>query len=146
MNRNKQGLSAYDILKIEGCPITLPRARSMTQARIDYETWEPAIFDWYENEYKPTLAEGSPKTETEAPTIPRWLHGLAWIVRAIVVLVTCAVVMVCNCPPEYSIPAVLLLNFLAGYALGPLLTPIEIASETEEAQTTPSPNNEKALL
>jgi len=49
LKKNKEGLSAYDILDIEGCPITLPKARSMTQARIDYEQREEQIFQWYEN-------------------------------------------------------------------------------------------------
>jgi hypothetical protein len=49
MMKRIDGLSAYDILKIEGCPITLPRARSMTQARLDYEGREDQIFEWYLN-------------------------------------------------------------------------------------------------
>lgn len=46
----EDGMSAYDILReFPDCPIKLPTARSMTQARIDYQTLSPAIFEWYKN-------------------------------------------------------------------------------------------------
>lgn len=43
------GLSGYDILKMPQCPIKLPTARSMTQARIDFEHLEDSIFEWYKS-------------------------------------------------------------------------------------------------
>jgi hypothetical protein len=44
------GLSAYQILHIKDCPFKLPKARSMTQARLDYESLEDQILKWYETE------------------------------------------------------------------------------------------------
>lgn len=41
------GMTAYDILhKYPDCP-GLPRARSMTQARIDYYHYQDGIIQWY---------------------------------------------------------------------------------------------------
>jgi hypothetical protein len=37
----------YKILELPGCPVTLPKARSMTQARMDLEHLKPAIIEWY---------------------------------------------------------------------------------------------------
>jgi len=42
------GKNAYDVLReCKNCPIKLPSARSMTQARIDYENRAQSIVDWY---------------------------------------------------------------------------------------------------
>jgi hypothetical protein len=47
---SEDGLTAYDILrKYPECPIRLPFARSMTQARIDYEHVRKSIIQWYNN-------------------------------------------------------------------------------------------------
>lgn len=46
-NKTISGLSAYDILRMSECPLTLPTARSMTQARMDYEHREDGIISWY---------------------------------------------------------------------------------------------------
>lgn len=48
-NKEINGLSAYDILKMPECPIKLPSARSMTQARLDFNHYEDSIIDWYKN-------------------------------------------------------------------------------------------------
>ena len=37
----------YMILHLPECPIALPRARSMTQARLDLEHLKPGIIKWY---------------------------------------------------------------------------------------------------
>lgn len=52
---SEDGLSAYDILNKfdKDCPIKLPHARSMTQAKIDYEHREQAIISWYESQKMP---------------------------------------------------------------------------------------------
>ena len=49
MKRSKRvhGKTAYEILDLPNCPISLPYARSMTQARIDFENREEAILEWY---------------------------------------------------------------------------------------------------
>lgn len=46
------GLDAYDIMRIHGCPISLPTARSMTQASIDFYSRQDAVIDWYIKEKK----------------------------------------------------------------------------------------------
>ena len=44
------GMSAYNILNdYPKCPIRLPHARSMTQAKIDFEFREDDILKWYMN-------------------------------------------------------------------------------------------------
>lgn len=43
------GLNSYDILRMPECPIKLPRARSMTQAKLDFEHLEDSIIEWYKN-------------------------------------------------------------------------------------------------
>jgi hypothetical protein len=48
--RNADGLTAYEIMDMPECPHKLPRARSMTQARIDYNHLEPTVFEWYDNQ------------------------------------------------------------------------------------------------
>lgn len=45
------GLNAYDILRLPECHLSLPTARSMTQAKIDYEHREDGIINWYINDY-----------------------------------------------------------------------------------------------
>lgn len=42
-------ISHYDIINMNGCPIKLPSAKSMTQARIDYNFLKPAIKSWFLN-------------------------------------------------------------------------------------------------
>lgn len=42
----------YRILELPGCPITLPKARSMTQARTDLEHLKESIIQFY-NTQKP---------------------------------------------------------------------------------------------
>ena len=51
MTKHFFGKTAYDILAMRGCPIKLPHATSMTQARIDYEHRQDAIMDWYKSQY-----------------------------------------------------------------------------------------------
>ena len=41
------GLTGYDILRMPGCPITLPMATSMTQAALDMASAEPRLKAWY---------------------------------------------------------------------------------------------------
>jgi len=47
MEKRIDGLTAYDILEHPECPITLPKASSMTQARIDFQSRENQVIDWY---------------------------------------------------------------------------------------------------
>lgn len=37
---------AYEILKKPGCPIGLPKARSMTQAKLDLDSLKSALREW----------------------------------------------------------------------------------------------------
>lgn len=60
LNLTTDGLTGYDILKLPGCPITLPSARSMTQARIDYEQHEADLFNWYNDVYQKTIITLNP--------------------------------------------------------------------------------------
>lgn len=93
--------------------------------------------------------EAEPKPNTDqAPKAPRWLHGIHWIVGAFRVLVMISAIVYFKVSAQWAIPLMVVLNFVLGYAIGPYLTPIEIAREAEdnEAQNIPSPNNEKALL
>lgn len=46
------GKNAYDIIKMPESPFTLPKARSMTQARIDFEAIEDRAIEWYINYIK----------------------------------------------------------------------------------------------
>jgi hypothetical protein len=49
--KTKDGKNAYDVLRERNdCPIRLPRARSMTQAKIDYEQRANDIIKWYNNQ------------------------------------------------------------------------------------------------
>jgi hypothetical protein len=45
----RKGITGYDILEMEDCPYTLPSAKSMKQAVIDYRHLEPQLFEWYNN-------------------------------------------------------------------------------------------------
>lgn len=46
--KTKDGKNAYEVLReCKDCPIQLPSARSMTQAKIDYESRAQGIVDWY---------------------------------------------------------------------------------------------------
>lgn len=62
LNKNEQGLTAYDILAMPECPIKLPTARSMTQAAIDYNSIEKRVFEWYDEyrSHKPPTAHKQP--------------------------------------------------------------------------------------
>jgi hypothetical protein len=47
--KTKDVKTAYEVLDTcLDCPIHLPYARSMTQAKIDYELRAQAIIDWYD--------------------------------------------------------------------------------------------------
>lgn len=51
------GLTAYDIMnKYKDCPIHMPRARSMTQARIDFESREESVIEWYKENKQPYVS------------------------------------------------------------------------------------------
>ena len=52
---DKKQITGYDILRLPDCPYNLPKARSMTQAGIDYRTLEPALFAWYQKTYRPYI-------------------------------------------------------------------------------------------
>jgi hypothetical protein len=41
------GKDAYEVLTLKNCPFKLPHARSMTQAKIDFENLEKRVIDWY---------------------------------------------------------------------------------------------------
>lgn len=47
-------ITGYDILKLPGCPYSLPTARSMTQARGDYYHLLPNLISWYNKQVKET--------------------------------------------------------------------------------------------
>jgi hypothetical protein len=50
--KTKDGKTAYEVLdNCPECPIRLPRARSMTQAKIDYEHRAERIVNWYNQKY-----------------------------------------------------------------------------------------------
>ncbi len=55
---NADGLTAYDVLRIKGCPHSLPRARSMMQAAMDYHHLQDSVLQWYE-ENKANIRNGS---------------------------------------------------------------------------------------
>lgn len=55
---NADGLTAYDVLRIKGCPYSLPKARSMMQAAIDYHHLQDEVLKWYE-ENKANIRNGS---------------------------------------------------------------------------------------
>lgn len=42
------GKCSSDIYHMPECPITMPRATSMTQASIDWYSHEQSVIDWYE--------------------------------------------------------------------------------------------------
>lgn len=46
------GKTGYDILNMEGCPIKLPKANSMTLAALDMQSLEPKLAEWYINQNK----------------------------------------------------------------------------------------------
>lgn len=47
--KTKDGKTAYEVLDAcPFCPIKLPSARSMTQAKIDYESRAHSIVKWYD--------------------------------------------------------------------------------------------------
>jgi len=48
---------AYEILRMPGCPIQLPTARSMTQAKIDLDHLKPKIIKWYNSTTSKTEGE-----------------------------------------------------------------------------------------
>lgn len=50
--KTMHGKTAYQILDMPECPISLPYARSMTTARIDYESREDSILEWYDRYVK----------------------------------------------------------------------------------------------
>lgn len=50
----EKNISGYDILRLPGCPHSLPKARSLTQARDDYYHLLPNLIHWYETEYLKT--------------------------------------------------------------------------------------------
>lgn len=41
------GKTGYEILKMPGCPIKPPKARSMTQAAVDMHSLELSLAKWY---------------------------------------------------------------------------------------------------
>jgi len=93
--------------------------------------------------------DGNSNLETnQTHNTPRWIYGLYALAGAARVLLICAAIAYFNVPGQWALPLFVLLNFLLGYALGPSLTPAQIDPETEtdEAQYSPSPNNEKAAL
>ena len=47
---------AYEILALPNCPIKLPRARSMTRAKLDLDALKPSLIQFY-NTNKPTQHE-----------------------------------------------------------------------------------------
>ncbi len=56
--KTKDGKTAYDVIHEVGREklpygVNLPTARSMTQARIDYENGAQRIVDWYDNQINP---------------------------------------------------------------------------------------------
>lgn len=57
----KEPWNGYDILNLPGCPYRLPTARSMTQARMDYEKLLPDLYRWYEHTYLKIKKQEQPK-------------------------------------------------------------------------------------
>lgn len=55
LKRNKDGLTAFDILRIPGCPLQRERPDNVKGARKDYHDLEPAAFRWYDNHGKAIL-------------------------------------------------------------------------------------------
>jgi len=45
-------LEAYEILDMEGCPIKLPKARSMTQVRLDLQHLKPQLIEFRDKNKK----------------------------------------------------------------------------------------------
>lgn len=61
LKKNKDGLTAFDILRIPGCPLQRERPDNVKGARKDYHDLEPAAFRWYENHGKAILEKGKKK-------------------------------------------------------------------------------------
>lgn len=52
LNKKPNRITGYGVLRLKDCPFSLPFARSMTQATIDYHSLEPQLHKWY-NETTP---------------------------------------------------------------------------------------------